>query len=178
MLGLFKREGATVLDIGYGSGIFFLELNKRFDRLFGIDLHDRHAMVQKMLRQYNITANLSTADISNIPYADKTFDCVLSVSTLEHVNDLPKALGEIYRVLKDNGEAVLGFPYDNMIMRFLHYVFDSTSYTDLHVSNENKIIAEIENLFKIEKMVTYPFICPPKLAFYIGCRCTKRDKKQ
>lgn len=64
---LFNRRGSSILDIGYGSGIFFLELSKRFDKLFGIDLHDRYDMVKKMLVQYNITANLMKADVLNTP---------------------------------------------------------------------------------------------------------------
>ncbi len=171
---LFHRKGSSALDIGYGSGIFFLELNKKFDRLFGMELHNKHDMVKKMLRQYNIAVNLITADILNIPYPNNTFDCVLSVSTLEHVNDLPRALNEIHRVLKDKGEAILGFPSDNLIMRFLHYVFDSTSYGDLHISDGSRIISEIKNLFKIEKIQTFPFMFPPRLAFYMGCRCIKK----
>jgi len=172
---LFSRKGSSVLDIGYGSGIFFLELSNRFNKLFGIDLHDRHDTVEKMLTQHDIAANLITADVSNIPYPNNTFDCVFSLSTLEHVNDLPKALREICRVLKDSGEAILGFPSDNLIMRLLHYVFDSTSYSDLHISDEKRIINEIKNVFKIEKLLTFPFIFPPRLAFYIGCRCIKKN---
>src|SRR3989338_5283204 len=70
ILNLLNRQGASVLDVGYGSGIFFWELEKRFNNLYGIDLHDKQEAVRELLRKENIIAELKQADITSIPYGD------------------------------------------------------------------------------------------------------------
>ncbi|MDR0790654.1 MAG: class I SAM-dependent methyltransferase [Bacteroidales bacterium] len=49
-------------------------------------------------------------NIENIPLADESFDVVMANHILEHVEDLDKALNEIYRVLKTGGRAILLSP--------------------------------------------------------------------
>lgn len=171
---LFYRHGSSVLDVGYGSGIFFSELSKRFNSLYGIDMHNMNNIVKNSLFEDRIIVDLSMGDISNLPYNDNQFDCVVSISTLEHVKELEKAVGEIYRVLKNSGEAVLGFPSDNLIMRALHYLFDKTPHNEIHLSNERRIISVIKSIFDIEKMITFPYLFPPHMAFYVGLRCVKK----
>jgi SAM-dependent methyltransferase len=46
---------------------------------------------------------LLRADGRSMPFADRTFDAVLSVATLEHVNGLDAFLAEVARVLKPRG---------------------------------------------------------------------------
>jgi SAM-dependent methyltransferase len=49
-------------------------------------------------------------DITNIQYPAKTFDVILCSHVLEHVIDDKGAIREIFRVLKDNGWAILLVP--------------------------------------------------------------------
>jgi SAM-dependent methyltransferase len=44
----------------------------------------------------------------HLPWADEAFDAVISVNSLYYWSDLPKALGEIKRVLRPGGILVLG----------------------------------------------------------------------
>lgn len=41
-------------------------------------------------------------DAGNLPFADKTFDLVVSNAVFEHIADVPKAVAEICRILKPN----------------------------------------------------------------------------
>src|SRR6185312_3065915 len=50
------------------------------------------------------------ADITNLPFPDKSFDFVYASHVLEHVKDDSKALSEIRRVLSDDGIAILPVP--------------------------------------------------------------------
>jgi SAM-dependent methyltransferase len=51
-------------------------------------------------------------DVTNIPYPDGCFDVVLCNHVLEHVPDDVRAMGEIFRVLRAGGWAVLQVPTD------------------------------------------------------------------
>lgn len=54
-------------------------------------------------------------DMLNIPYEKNHFDFVIANHVLEHVNDLPKALFEIQRVLKIGGYAILQTPFSTQL---------------------------------------------------------------
>jgi SAM-dependent methyltransferase len=51
-------------------------------------------------------------DITQIPFASGTFDVILCNHVLEHVPDDRRAIGELYRVLKHGGWAILQSPVD------------------------------------------------------------------
>jgi SAM-dependent methyltransferase len=45
-----------------------------------------------------------------LPFDDGAFDCVISAEVFEHVQDYPRALGEIRRVLRSGGTSLHFFP--------------------------------------------------------------------
>jgi len=49
-------------------------------------------------------------DITNIQYADDTFDVVCCCHVLEHIPEDRRAIREIYRILKPNGWAAVLVP--------------------------------------------------------------------
>ncbi|NTU97078.1 MAG: methyltransferase domain-containing protein [Chlorobiaceae bacterium] len=49
-------------------------------------------------------------DITSIDFPDVSFDVIFCSHVLEHIEDDRKAIGEIYRVLKKNGWAILMVP--------------------------------------------------------------------
>ena len=49
-------------------------------------------------------------DIKNIPFNENTFDVLICNHVMEHIDDEPKALKEILRVLKPGGWAILQVP--------------------------------------------------------------------
>lgn len=49
-------------------------------------------------------------DVTEIPYEEQSFDVIICSHVLEHVSDDKKAMRELFRVLKNNGWAVLLVP--------------------------------------------------------------------
>lgn len=49
-----------------------------------------------------------------LPFESQSFDKVLCLDTLEHVQDEAKAIDEIHRVLKPGGSVILSVPHDFM----------------------------------------------------------------
>jgi SAM-dependent methyltransferase len=52
----------------------------------------------------------SVADVRSLPFREGSFDAVYSMGTIEHFRDPETALGEIHRVLRPGGRAVVGVP--------------------------------------------------------------------
>ncbi|MDQ1254826.1 MAG: hypothetical protein QG646_4096 [Euryarchaeota archaeon] len=50
------------------------------------------------------------ADLLNLPFKSKIFDCVFASHVLEHIQDDEKAIAEIKRILKPGGIAILPVP--------------------------------------------------------------------
>lgn len=102
------RPGATVLELGPGTGYFSLEAARIVGpegRLVCIDLQPEMA---KALRQ-----RLSSSDARNshvvvgeagaLPLADGSIDCAFMVTVLGEIPDRPRALRELRRVLGPGG---------------------------------------------------------------------------
>jgi SAM-dependent methyltransferase len=47
----------------------------------------------------------------DLPCKDESFDCVLSLNTLEHVFDAEMVINQLYRMLKKDGKLVLSTPF-------------------------------------------------------------------
>ena len=110
-IGLLS-EGHRVLEIGFGSGVSIPKLMSKFTAIHGIDLD------AQVLRVNNHRLHLSNANVLSIPYPDEYFDSVLAVSIFEHLKpaDLPRAMKEVNRVLKPNGQFVYGVPIERKLM--------------------------------------------------------------
>ncbi|MEK7991414.1 MAG: class I SAM-dependent methyltransferase [Thiotrichaceae bacterium] len=55
--------------------------------------------------------NMRHENLENLSFADSSLDLIMSNDVLEHVNQPKKALQEIYRVLKPEGELFLSIPF-------------------------------------------------------------------
>jgi SAM-dependent methyltransferase len=64
---------------------------------------------QAALRGRNL--KVACADMREIPFVDRSFDCVYTMGTIEHIPEYVECLREVRRVLRDGGRAVIGVPY-------------------------------------------------------------------
>jgi ubiquinone/menaquinone biosynthesis C-methylase UbiE len=97
--------GARVLDVGCGTGVLTRRLARRPDvaSVVGVDvapsLLDRARALCSALP--NVT--FEQGDATALPFADASYDVVVLDSTLSHVADAERAIGEAARVLRPNG---------------------------------------------------------------------------
>lgn len=59
--------------------------------------------------------DIKKADLTSLEFPNDYFDLVLCNHVLEHIVDDTKAVSEVYRVLKNNGIAILQVPYSKKI---------------------------------------------------------------
>lgn len=109
-----QKKAIKILEVGCGDGEFTKRLARVIDGEGKITAIDITPKLIKSAKGYIRNSNLifKVADIERLPFTDRTFDVVCGISILHHVNT-KRALGEIYRVLKKNGE--MFFTEPNML---------------------------------------------------------------
>jgi ubiquinone/menaquinone biosynthesis C-methylase UbiE len=107
-MGSFR--GHRLLDVGSGNGAQTLRLLDRFDEVVALDVVAEH--LEELRKHLPPAANCRTVhyDGGAMPFEDASFDCVISIETLEHVEDEVRTLAEIHRVLASGGTLVLSVP--------------------------------------------------------------------
>lgn len=119
------RKDLRILDFGCGSGklVIFLRM-LGFTDVRGVDVHaDGEAVSRVLATRLGLPPDIfATYDTVTLPYADASFDLIVSEEVLEHVHNLDDYYREAARVLRPGGSALLLFPHRMM-------PFDSHSRT-------------------------------------------------
>jgi SAM-dependent methyltransferase len=172
---LGPRRYDSILEVGYGSGIFLPELARHAERIAGIDIHTESARVKAMLERLGLDADLREGTLFELPWEDSTFDGVVCLSVLEHLVELDAALGEFRRVLRPGGVAVLGFPARNPLTDTF---FRLVGYNPraIHPSSHTDILdaAKRHPGFTVEMRRHFPRLLPTAGSAYVACRCLAR----
>jgi ubiquinone/menaquinone biosynthesis C-methylase UbiE len=108
--------GKRVLDLGCGSALFDIELARRGASVAGLDLSEPALelgrwRIDKMGLASEAVLHLCDAS-RTIPFANDSFDAVLSNCVLEHIADDSAAIKEAARVLKPGRPFVATVPLD------------------------------------------------------------------
>lgn len=92
-----------LLEIGCGNGKLWLDnaVDSQKHEIFLSDVSE--GMVEEVKEKLGHEYNCLTLDCENIPFKNGYFDAVIANHVLFYVNDLPKGLSEIARVLSNNG---------------------------------------------------------------------------
>jgi len=102
----------SLLDIGTGPGWLLVKLHQRCPRLRITGLDASPSMVA-LARKNMAKAGLSDVievkegKASRIPFADNSFDTVVSTGSIHHWKDPTAGLNEVHRVLKPGGYALM-----------------------------------------------------------------------
>jgi len=152
--------GDSILEVGFGSGLTFLNLNDSYKNIHGLDLTCDVDVVKSVFVPHGIFPELKNGDVLHMPYKDNQFDTVLLISILEHLkpNTLAQAFSEIKRVLKPGGQIVYGVPVERPFMvlmfRLLGY-----NIREHHFSTEKQIMEAAEEFF--QKNLVYTMKATP-----------------
>ena len=99
------RAGSTVLELGCGAGMLAL-LKRKGVKLTGVDLSEACALAARR-NGYDQTFS---AELSSLPFAAASFDYVVSLDVLGHIESDEKdaVLAEVKRVLRPAGVTMHG----------------------------------------------------------------------
>jgi len=157
--------GDRILEIGFGTGLTFLNLHDSYREIHGLDLTADTAAVQKAFADRGIQTDLRQGDVLQMPYENEYFDTVLLISILEHLKpeDQARAVAEIRRVLKPGGQVVYGVPIERPLMVFMFRMLGCDIRKE-HFSTEKDVAAAAEKMMqrvRIQQMTSRPPIFGP-----------------
>jgi ubiquinone/menaquinone biosynthesis C-methylase UbiE len=117
--------------------------------------------------------HLERADIRQLPFTDGSFSHVVSVSVLEHLQNLGTVLQELRRVTEPDGWLVVGVPVKNWITRQL---FAAVGYDDdaIHPSSHRDVLRAASPYWSLRALRVLPAGAPMDLGLYMTAQFQAR----
>lgn len=122
-----------VLEVGCGRGGFAIWLSRQAPQLSltGLDFSGAAIdIAQKSAAAQNAKVEFVQGDAEALPFADGSFDLVISCECMEHVPHPPQMAEELARVLKPGGRFCLTTPsqLNGMMIGWLHSLLTRKPY--------------------------------------------------
>lgn len=105
-----EKKYQSVLDLGCGTGRHSIFLANLGFTVSAFDLaEDGIDALRIKISDSNLNIDIQLGDMLNLPYEPESFDCILSMFTIQHtdIEGLKIILKSIYSVLKPEGEAFI-----------------------------------------------------------------------
>jgi SAM-dependent methyltransferase len=113
----------SILEIGSGTGTLLAELVRRGHQIQGVEL--RNDFINQAHAWYGALPLQSTEGIA-LPFADRSFDVVMSFDVFEHIPDSDAHLREVVRVLRPGGVYALQTPN-----KWMNVIFETIRWRSL-----------------------------------------------
>lgn len=123
------KKNSIVLDVGCGNGNFVVDENRGdISWAVGIDVEKKYVKKNICLDEIKI------GYVEELPFEDNTFDVVISLWVLEHLENPLQTFTEIHRVLKPGGIFMFAAPNIYFFPLFIINVLKSSKIN--HLLNE------------------------------------------
>ena len=118
-------ENRVVLDIGCGWGSSVLLISKFAKKVYGIDISDMAIEGAKMNLKFFQKNNVEIKrnDAEKLEFEDQFFNYVYSWGVIHHSNNPSNIIGEMYRVLKDNGRGMIMVYNKNSLRYYIKGIY-------------------------------------------------------
>ncbi len=157
------EDTKSIMDLGCGEGILLEKLTNHFPNasIMGVDFIPENIEICK-----KIGLNAVIGDLYNLDFPDNSWDTVLLIEVIEHLENPDSAINELFRVLKPGGTLVILFPNDFIffVSRLLTLKFKQLTYDPGHVKQWTHFgIRNILSSKKFEKIksISIPFLIFP-----------------
>lgn len=155
------RGGERVLEVGFGTGLTFLNLSEMYREIHGLDLTADIPQVKSVFDGVGIQTYLRNGNVLSMPYEGEYFDTVLLISILEHLKpeEQDQAFAEVARVLKPGGQVVYGVPVERPLMVFFFRLLGHDIRQE-HFSTEKQVAAAAGARLKKVRIVEMKSMLP------------------
>lgn len=109
-----EAKGKRILDAGCGTGYFTRKIAELGAEVSGCDVEPEMIKIAQKTEDENRRGiDYKVCDITRMLYPDKSFDLVVTVGVLFHLNrdEWQSFLNESYRVLKDDGRLLISIEH-------------------------------------------------------------------
>ena len=131
-----KNENLNILELGCGTGLFWLANRNNIIKSWSIILSDySEGMLEtahNSLSRLNYNFQYKIVNAENIQYPDNSFDIILANNMLYHIQDRDTVINNIKRILKDSGVFIASTMGKNDLFELHNHL-----YTFLE-NNDNK----------------------------------------
>jgi ubiquinone/menaquinone biosynthesis C-methylase UbiE len=176
-------EDKVILEIACGRGGFTNWLSNQADKpakIIACDYSEQAISIAKeRYPEQNGLIEWRVEDMQNLPFADNTFDTIISCETIEHIKLPKKALSELHRVLKPGGSVYLTCPnYFNLFgLWCLYRWMIGKPYTEggqgyVNYARLPNIVYWVKKIgFKIVKLHTSDIVLPIRVHLHFFKKC-------
>ena len=117
LLADIPAQGTTLLDVSCKEGDVLQSLQSRGFSLRGTNYEPSGPSLNGIPIDYGVDL------LKRLPYDDASFDVILLVEVIEHLENHRLALGELARILKPNGVLILTTPNIMRLNSRLHFLW-------------------------------------------------------
>ncbi len=160
-----KLKSKLVLDAGCGTGLYSMRFARKGAYVMGLDCSEE--MLQNAKKKSSSilpVIQYLKGDLHYLPFKNNIFDIVASITALEFCAHPLKVISEMGRVLKPNGQLIIGvLNRDSLWMKKILEQADDTSiyrHAHLFIPEELKQIINQTNLFRTISIETCIFFSP------------------
>jgi ubiquinone/menaquinone biosynthesis C-methylase UbiE len=175
---LLTHVRGEILEVGFGTGLNLPYYPENVKKIHTIDVNKgMNPLALSHIQRSSIQVDYHILDAQSLPFADESFDTVVSTWTLCSIKHIDKALKEIYRVLKAEGKFIFvehGLSNESHIQKWQHLLTPIQKV----VADGCHVNRDIENLiqaagFRFESLTKEYVQGVPKIAgyFYYGIAC-------
>ena len=123
-----ELSGKDVLEVGLGYGSVSQRL-ANISRFTGLDIARGPVdWVNHRLATYSLQGSALQGSILEAPFANESYDAVVTIGCLHHTGDFKKALSEVHRVLRPGGRVVLMVYNATNYFRWIRYPAQTLRY--------------------------------------------------
>jgi 2-polyprenyl-3-methyl-5-hydroxy-6-metoxy-1,4-benzoquinol methylase len=150
----------AVLDFGCGGGVVLPLLTSFANRLVGLDSNiTPYRALSTHLPFPDKTEVYETKKRPLSHFPDKTFDVIIALDVLEHVNNLREVLAEFCRVTNPGGMTIVCGPTENLFYRTGRMIAGKQYTGDYHATNIYDIRKVMDTFMETKTLATlyHPF---------------------
>lgn len=172
VFALFKPKG-FVLDVGCGTGNYTLELARQGIKVISIDSSfDMVAFAKRKAEKEGLKSNFVVGRAEAMPFKGNIFDGVFGITVLCFVSNPEKAIAEMKRALKAEGDVVLG-ELNKLsywaVLRRIKALFKKSSYRGARFFSLRKLNGLLEEVgFKDLKWLSCLYFPPVNSRWFLS----------
>jgi ubiquinone/menaquinone biosynthesis C-methylase UbiE len=159
---LLSQADGEILEIGFGTGLNLPYYPEHVRRITIVDPNPgMHRQAKKRIKQSGIEVDQRLLSGERLAFDEASFDCVVSTFTLCSIEDVSRAVSEVYRVLTPGGRFLFlehGLSPDPNVQKWQHRL----NWLQRHVGDNCRLDRNMRRLISSQ-----PFLSLEISEFYL-----------